>query len=430
MQRSALRPGLHGLDDIIVKQADQIARAGPKDGDDHCFTWEMALRSDHPGAHSSAVPANRLTRTAGHSLKTPTGSSNSFIRRSSGANVVAGRDRLAGSAGPMRLERFMKRTILAAVGLALALTTSGYASAQPAPYVSPLSIGPHELVVGNVRLWYRVAGRTSGIPLVFLHGGPGEGSQTFQAFGGPLLERTQRLVYLDQRGGGHSARPRDPANYSLDIMIDDVERLREHLGVDRIALLGHSFGTMVALEYAARYPRHTAALVLASATPDAPRSLDLQCARLARDDPAAYARAIRGFHAGAFPRCDMMQAYAGLAASLFATRNLFPSRATAQRVDALDGTAEFRNSGEALGALLQQGLFQYRFARVEQVLAPVLVIAGGRDFDAMVEPQRDLARALPNGRFLEYPTNGHFMFVEEPARFAADVTAFLRRVGR
>lgn len=61
-------------------------------------------------------------------------------------------------------------------------------------------------------------------------------------------------------------------------------------------------------------------------------------------------------------------------------------------------------------------------------MAPVLVIAGGKDFQTAIEPQRGLVAALPRGRLVEYRDNGHFMFVENPRRFAQDVTTFLRRV--
>src|SRR5687768_15715295 len=67
-----------------------------------------------------------------------------------------------------------------------------------------LSPGVHNEVINGVRLWYRVAGANRGTPVVFLHGGPGQGSQTFARFAGPHLERDNRMVYLDQRGSGHS----------------------------------------------------------------------------------------------------------------------------------------------------------------------------------------------------------------------------------
>jgi proline iminopeptidase len=213
----------------------------------------------------------------------------------------------------------------------------------------------------------------------------------------------------------------------MAIMVEDVEHLRRHLGVPSIALLGHSFGTQLALEYAARYPQHTAAVVLAGTAANLLQSLDIQCRRLAREDPDAYARAVNGLRPGAFPRCNSMQAYAGEAARAFARRNLFPDPAVADLVERLDSANGLAPTGEASRALFSQGYLQYRFTRAAQVRAPVLMIAGGRDFQAALEPQRVLAAELPRARLLVYPRNGHFMFVEAPRRFARDVTNFLRR---
>ena len=131
--------------------------------------------------------------------------------------------------------------LLASMLLAAAVTIPAAAPQQSTEM--PLAAGPHRFTVDGIGMWYRVAGRPDGVPIVFLHGGPGEGSQVFQAIGGPALETRQRIIYYDQRGSGRSDRPEDLAAYSLAILVDDIERLREHLGVSKIALLGHSFGT-------------------------------------------------------------------------------------------------------------------------------------------------------------------------------------------
>ena len=61
---------------------------------------------------------------------------------------------------------------------------------------------------------------------------------------------------------------------------------------------------------------------------------------------------------------------------------------------------------------------------------PLLFIAGGRDFQTAVAPQRTLAARVRNGRVLIYPNAGHFMFADEPARFARDVATFVAKVSR
>src|SRR5688572_2820354 len=139
----------------------------------------------------------------------------------------------------------MKRLLF----LLLSLVAAAPAAAENRAALSP---GVHETVVNGVRLWYRVAGRRSGIPVVFLHGGPGQGSQGFAKFAGPELEKGLRMVYLDQRGSGRSERPWNQA-YSMDLLIEDLEQLRRAWGVPKIALIGQSFGTALGMEYAARY---------------------------------------------------------------------------------------------------------------------------------------------------------------------------------
>src|SRR5919112_4248707 len=116
-----------------------------------------------------------------------------------------------------------------------------------------LRAGPHEVALNGVRHFYRVGGRadTTVPPLVFLHGGPGQGSEHFDALAGPYMERQLRMVYFDQRGSGKSERPAS-GNYALATLVEDIEALRQTLGVPKLALLGHSFGGLLALEYGAK----------------------------------------------------------------------------------------------------------------------------------------------------------------------------------
>jgi proline iminopeptidase len=289
-----------------------------------------------------------------------------------------------------------------------------------------LAPGAHETVVNGVRLWYRVAGRERGVPVVYLHGGPGQGSQSFAKFAGPELEKGLRMVYLDQRGSGRSERPWNRA-YSLDLLVDDLEKLRIAWGVPKLALVGQSFGTALGMEYAARYPEHVSHLVLAAGIPDIPGAIDIQCARLEREDPEAFARAKAALREGDKTRCNVFQAYEGAASRAFIDHNMYPRPETMKLVDEADAEGGLRNSGELGQALVKQGMFSYRFAGAERLTMPVLVIAGGRDLQAVAEPQRALAQRVPRGRYLEYADSGHFMFVEEPARFGRDVIEFIGR---
>jgi proline iminopeptidase len=287
-----------------------------------------------------------------------------------------------------------------------------------------LAPGAHDIAVNGVRLWYRVAGRTRGVPVVYLHGRPGQGSQSFAKFAGPELEKSLRMVYLDQRGSGRSERPWNRA-YSLDLLVEDLERLRVAWGVPKIALIGQSFGTALGMEYAARYPDRVSHLVLAAGIPDIPGAIDIQCARLEREDPEAFARARAALREGDKERCSIFKAYEGAASRAFIDRNMYPKPETMKLVDEADAEGGLKNTGELGRALVEAGFFGYRFDKADRLTMKVLVIAGGKDFQAVAEPQRALAGRVPRGRYLEYPDSGHFMFVEEPVRFGRDVTAFI-----
>jgi proline iminopeptidase len=293
--------------------------------------------------------------------------------------------------------------------------------AAPARAASaPLAAGEHQLVINGVRLWYRVAGASQGTPVVFLHGGPGQGSQTFARFAGPALERRNRMIYLDQRGSGRSEK-HWKKEYSLPLMVDDLEQLRRAWGVERMALVGHSFGTVLALEYAAKYPRRVSHLVLTGAVVDFPAAMDVQCARLAKVDPANYAKAVAALEPGSSRRCNVFAAPRKIIDDA-----MYPDPAVMKLVDDTDSSDGMFNDGQVGGALFNQGLLQYRFTQSARLTMPVLVIAGGADYQAVVDPVRPFVARLGRGRLIEYPGRGHFMFVEDPERFARDVTRFLK----
>jgi proline iminopeptidase len=122
----------------------------------------------------------------------------------------------------------------------------------------------------SVQLFVKVAGR--GLPCVVVHGGPGAGSYGLEKLGLQPLENQLQLIYLDQRGSGRSASaPRH--DYRLARQVQDLEELRQRLGLRRWVLLAHSFGGVIATAYAQRYPERVQALILVNAVLNPPASL-------------------------------------------------------------------------------------------------------------------------------------------------------------
>src|SRR5437867_10761640 len=104
----------------------------------------------------------------------------------------------------------------------------------------------------------------TGTPCLVMHGGLGVDHTQFRAGLDPLGD-VLRLVYYDHRGNGRSGRP-PIETLTLEQLADDADALRSHLGYERVAVLGHSYGGCLALRYALRHPRHLSHLLLVGTT--------------------------------------------------------------------------------------------------------------------------------------------------------------------
>jgi proline iminopeptidase len=165
------------------------------------------------------------------------------------------------------------------------------------PPVEPHDQGLLDVGDGNLMYW-EVCGNPGGKPAVLVHGGPGEGivprmRQTFDP------ER-YRAVLFDQRGCGKSSpHASDPATdlsvNTTDHLVRDMERLREHLGIDRWLLTGGSWGTTLALVYAERYPHRVSQIVLSAITTTRRSEIDWLYRGVGRFFPQEWER----FRAGA-----------------------------------------------------------------------------------------------------------------------------------
>jgi proline iminopeptidase len=93
----------------------------------------------------------------------------------------------------------------------------------------------------------------AGLPVLYLHGGPGSGSYWLEVFMGEFLEQHFKMIYLDQRGVGRSGSPSDD-NFSLDRFVLDFEEVRQALGLETWLTLGHSFGGILQTAYSERHP--------------------------------------------------------------------------------------------------------------------------------------------------------------------------------
>ena len=110
-------------------------------------------------------------------------------------------------------------------------------------------------------IYYMSVGR--GAPLMIVHGGPGASHDYFLPYLLPLM-RTNRLVFIDERGSGKSSKLDDPKQYTVANMVEDIEAVRQALNLGKISLLGHSFGGVLVQAYAFKYQQNLSHLILGS----------------------------------------------------------------------------------------------------------------------------------------------------------------------
>jgi proline iminopeptidase len=112
------------------------------------------------------------------------------------------------------------------------------------------------------RVWYERVGSGDAVPLLALHGGPGFTHEYLRSL--EALADTRPVVFYDQLGCGRSDRPRDPSLWTVERSVAELQAVRDALGLTRMHLLGHSWGSMLATEYALGRPAGILTLTLAS----------------------------------------------------------------------------------------------------------------------------------------------------------------------
>jgi proline iminopeptidase len=145
---------------------------------------------------------------------------------------------------------------------------SAATAAGTAPAPDALPAGEARLAVDGGNIWYKVSGSGSATPAILLHGGPGFASFYLKSM--EALSADRPVVRYDQLGAGHSDGMKDTAMMNIAHFVRELDALRTKLGYDKVHLIGHSWGTILGLEYYRAHPEHVASLTLMSAALDIP----------------------------------------------------------------------------------------------------------------------------------------------------------------
>jgi proline iminopeptidase len=283
--------------------------------------------------------------------------------------------------------------------------------------------------VDNTSLYAREIG--SGRTLVVLHGGP----DFDHAYLLPELDQladAYRLIYYDQRGRGRSAERVRPEDVSVASDVADLDAVREHFGQRSAALLAHSWGVVLALEYARRHPDRVSRLVLMNPAPASAADLDL-LKRSRREHSAAdverlnFLRGTDGYKRG---DPDAVAAYyrVHFKAAMRQTGTLDEIVERLRRGFTADGILEAR---AIEGRLVDEtwGVPGYDLLpKLAKLEVPTLVVNGD---DVFIPPEiaEHIAHALPNARLVVLKNCGHFSYLECPGALRQAIDAFFRTGG-
>ncbi len=258
--------------------------------------------------------------------------------------------------------------------------------------------------IGEVELYSELVG--DGPPLVLLHGGPGLSLETFK----PTLERAGEfasVIFYDQRGCGRSAPLAAGTSCTVENMVADLEGLRAALGLERMALLGHSWGAYLALCYAVAHEQRLDKLILV-------------CPLFPHPEPEAQ---IHGWWEQLAPamRSEIQR---------ITMSGLPPDEKATRRMEAmlplyfhnLVAMEEFHRRGfrvagkvsEMLAADIARRDLRAELARLR---LPATIIAGRHDRRIPLHYVEENAAALYDARLAVLDASGHFPFLEQPEKF-------------
>lgn len=251
-----------------------------------------------------------------------------------------------------------------------------------------------------------------------LHGGPGCDHTYFKPWLTPLSEYMQ-LIYVDHRGNGLSEKT-DPTTYTIEQMADDLEELRNYLGLGKVFVLGNSFGGMLAQVYAVRYPNSIEKLILVTTTPSSEFWDEAQemANKMATPDQLAI---VNNLFEGKIKNDEELHDWWGLMLPLYfynKDQKLF---------DAMGG--RMITSLEVANYMFANVIHKYDVReQLKNVNIPTLVVGARHDWVTPFTQAQLIHQLIPNSELVIFENSGHMPFIEEQEDFNQRVIEFITKV--
>ena len=273
------------------------------------------------------------------------------------------------------------------------------------------------------QVWYKVVGSGESVPLLTLHGGPGGGHDYLEPLNALASERP--VVFFDQLGCGKSDTPDDVSLWRIDRFVDEVTAVRDALGLDRIHLLGHSWGGWLAIEYMLGAPSGVISLTLASTSASIPQFV-YEAGKLISELPREMAETMRRLEAeGDFENPEfeagMMEFYKRHLCRL----DPWPDPIM-RSLENLDGNIVYETmNGPTEFTVIGNMKDWNRIEKLSEIVAPTLITCGRYD-ELTPACSRTLHQGIMNSRMHVFERSAHMAHLEETESYLQILSEFLR----
>ena len=285
---------------------------------------------------------------------------------------------------------------------------------------------------GDFKVWTKQVGNNPKIKVLLLHGGPGCSHEYMECFDSFFPQQGIEYFYYDQLGSFFSDQPSDTSLWHLDRFVDEVEQVRKALGLnkDNFYLFGHSWGGILALEYALKYQQNLKGLIISNMMCSIPKYNEYAAQVLAKQMPKNVLAQIESLEANKAYDDPQYQALLDkyfYPVHLMRLKN-YPEPASrgynhcnTTVYTQMQGPSEFRGAGNLLG--------WDRSADLPKIMVPTLTI--GAKYDTMdPEYMRWMSTQVQHGSFVYCPNGSHSAMWDDQQVYFAGLIRFILKVDR
>lgn len=272
----------------------------------------------------------------------------------------------------------------------------------------------------------------TGEPVIVIPGGPGGAHVSYRVFDSLTVNSNIQMIYYDAFGRGKSDTAKNVSEYTLERDIEDIEGLRKEMHLNKISLLGHSYGSLVAQGYAVKYGEHLSHLIIANGFHSFVmwQENDDNCNHEIKTNyPEVWDTLVKSRDRGLISSDQVHQDIYGRVpyAFLYAySPNNFLGRGGKPYPNSFNSKLYYQMVGKDGDFIVGNDIGNFDFRKqLKDLKMPVLIIAGRYDRVAVPWMQVKFKEYCPQARFVMFEKSGHNPQVEEPAKEFALIKEFL-----